>query len=552
MPVPEEAAGPPETEEPPAAEGPPAGAGASAVLEERIESLRNVSASEVKAPKQKELKPPKRGKYILPPADLLDTPSRPRGRELESRQKVQQLEKALQNFKIGAEVVDIQRGPTVTMYEIALAPGVKVNKVINLSDDLAIAMRAQSVRIVAPIPGKSTVGIEIPNHVKEAVRLRDLMGSESVQEGNWVLPLFLGKDVSGQPIIGDLTQMPHLLIAGATGSGKSVCINSLIASILMSQTPEDVRLVLIDPKMVELSAFEEIPHLLSPVVTDMKKAPGVLEWAVKKMDERYDILATVGVRHIKQFNELGEKKIEKRLAFRGAFEDNFPHHLPYIVVIVDEYADLMMVASKDIEKSITRLAQKSRAVGIHVVLATQRPSVDVITGLIKSNMTTRIAFMVTSKVDSRTILDRNGADLLVGEGDMLYLPPSKSDLIRCQGTYVSDDEIHKIVNFIRAQDNPDYEADLEAFDDLDSDAEDFAQRDALYEQAVRIVLQDQRGSVSLLQRKLEIGYTRAARLVDFMAKDGIVGGYKGSKAREVIMTLEEWENQQFMKDEVED
>lgn len=513
---------------------------APARIEQKIESLRS-SGALADPVRGRAASRPKKGKYTLPPLDLLDRPAVPKGRELESRQKVQQLETALQNFSVGAEVVDIQRGPTVTLYEIALAPGVKVNKVVNLSDDLAIAMRAQSVRIVAPIPGKSTVGIEIPNSVKEVVRLRELMECQEAEEGEWVLPLFLGKDVAGSPIIADLTQMPHLLIAGATGSGKSVAINALITSILMTQTPDDVRLILVDPKMVELSGFEDIPHLLSPVVTDMKKAPGVLEWAVKKMDERYDILASVGVRHIKQFNQLGEDKIRKRLAHRGWDQGSFPFHLPYIVVVVDEYADLMMVSPKELEKSITRLAQKSRAVGIHVVLATQRPSVDVITGLIKSNMTTRIAFSVTSKVDSRTILDRNGAEKLVGQGDMLYLPPGKSDLIRSQGSYAGDEELRRIVNFLRAQDNPEYEAELQEMDDLESDVEDFGQRDSLYDQAVRIILQTRRGSVSLLQRKLEIGYTRAARLMDFMAKEGIVGGYKGSKAREVLLTLEEWE-----------
>jgi len=513
-----------------------------AELEDRIESLRSPALPERLGPRK--IPRPPRGKYAVPTEDLLDPGSVPRGRELESRQKVRQLETALENFKTGAEVVDIQRGPSVTMFEIALAPGVKVNKIVSLSDDLAIAMRAESVRIVAPIPGKSTVGIEIPNDVKERVSLRELICSPEFENGDYIIPVFIGKDVAGSPVIADLTSMPHLLIAGATGSGKSVCINSIIASILMTQTPDDVRLVLIDPKMVELSGFEDVPHLLSPVVTDMKKAPGVLEWAVKKMDERYDILATLGVRHIKQFNDLGEEKIRKRLINRGAETAEMPFHLPYIVVVVDEYADLMMLASKELEKSITRLAQKSRAVGIHVLLATQRPSVDVITGLIKANMTVRIAFKVSSKVDSRTILDRNGAEKLVGQGDMLFLPPGRSELLRCQGTFLSDDELTGIVNYIKAQDMPDFEPELEDMQGLgDEDGEDFAQRDRLYEQAVRIVLQSGRGSVSLLQRKLEIGYTRAARLMDFMAKEGVVGGYKGSKAREVLLTLEEWEEQ---------
>jgi S-DNA-T family DNA segregation ATPase FtsK/SpoIIIE len=507
-------------------------------VEQKIESFR--SPSPPPKVRRKALPKPRKGKYYLPPLDLLDIARQPRGRELESRQKVKQLETALTDFKVGAEVVDIQRGPTVTMFELALAPGVKLNKIVTLSDDLAIAMRAMSVRVVAPLPGKSTVGLESPNEVKEAVRMRELIEECREQEG-MVLPIFLGKDVSGEPVVSDLASMPHLLIAGATGAGKSVCINSIIASILLKNTPDQVRLVLIDPKMVELSGFEDIPHLLSPVVTDMKKAPSVLEWAVKKMDQRYDLLASVGVRHIKQFNELGEERIKSRLLNRGALLEDVPYHLPYIVLVVDEYADLMMVASKDVEKSITRLAQKSRAVGIHVILATQRPSVDVITGLIKSNMTTRIGFRVSSKVDSRTILDRNGAEKLVGMGDMLFLPPGKSDLIRSQGSFLSDDELSGIVEFIKAQDNPTFEPELEDIEDLDGGGEDFANRDKLYDQAVRIVLQEGRGSVSLLQRKLEIGYTRAARLMDFMAKDGIVGGYKGSKAREVQMTLEEWE-----------
>jgi DNA segregation ATPase FtsK/SpoIIIE-like protein len=512
-------------------------------LEEKMESLR--IPAQPRMPEPRRVPRPRRGKFTLPSTDLLNAAATPRGRELESRQKVRQLETALENFKIGAEVVDIQRGPTVTMFEIALAPGVKVNKVISLADDLAIAMRAESVRIVAPIPGKSTVGIEIPNDVKERVQLRDLISGPEFQNGEYILPVFLGRDVAGSPVITDLTSMPHLLIAGATGSGKSVCINSLIASILMTQPPDDVRFVLIDPKMVELSGFEDIPHLLSPVVTDMKKAPGVLEWAVKKMDERYDILATVGVRHIKQFNQLGEERIRRRLMNRDADVEEIPFHLPYIIVVVDEYADLMMLASKEIEKSITRLSQKSRAVGIHVVLATQRPSVDVITGLIKANMTVRIAFKVSSKVDSRTILDRNGAEKLVGQGDMLFLPPGRSELIRCQGTFVADEELNQIVSYLKAQDMPDFEPELDDMEGLDDEENgDFAQRDRLYEQAVRIILQSGRGSVSLLQRKLEIGYTRAARLMDFMAKEGIVGGYKGSKAREVLMTLHDWEEEQ--------
>jgi len=485
--------------------------------------------------------------YVLPPAGLVDE-GKPIDRSRRSQhlqEDIEVLERTLREFGVGARVVDIDQGPVVTRYELTLEPGTKLTKITSLSDDIAIATKAPAVRIVAPIPGKSTIGVELPNTDKELVRLRDLFNSPEYRNREFTLPLFLGKDASGKPIIGDLTKMPHLLIAGATGSGKSVCINSIIMSVLMTQHPDDVRLILIDPKVVELAAFAEIPHLLTPVVTDMKRAAWILDWATKTMDERYDILASVGVRSISAFNRLGEQEIRTRLG-EDVDYDRFPFHLPYIVIIVDELADMMMMASKNIETSITRLAQKSRAVGLHIILATQRPSVDVITGLIKSNLPTRISFQVTSKVDSRTILDRNGADKLLGCGDLLFLSPGTSNLIRAQGTYVSDEEIHGVVEFIKRQRGQDFSLNLDGFvpagDGEGGEGGDgLGGGDELYEQACRIVLASQRGSVSLLQRKLEIGYTRAARLIDLMAAEGIVGDYKGSKAREVVMGLDDWE-----------
>jgi DNA segregation ATPase FtsK/SpoIIIE, S-DNA-T family len=493
---------------------------------------------------------PNSGDYELPPLDLLDEPKHPdRGEaEEEIRKRIPILESTLRNFKIDADVVEIDRGPVITQYELELAAGIKVNRITNLSDDIAMALKAQTVRIVAPIPGKSTVGVEVPNAVRETVFLRELAQTRPFEEGLHALPLLLGKDASGAPLVEDLSQMPHLLIAGATGSGKSVCINAIIMSFLLARTPSDVQLILIDPKMVELSAFKDIPHLLTPVVTDMKKAPAILEWAVQKMEERYATLALVGVKNITGFNKLGPEEIQKRVRAEDEDPTNFPTHLPYIVIVVDELADLMMVASKEIETAITRLAQKSRAVGIHIIFATQRPSVDVITGLIKANFPTRVSFKVSQKVDSRTILDQNGADKLLGQGDLLYLPPRSANLIRAQGAFVSEKEIKRVVDFVKEEAQPHFNEELERLEESAAlDGVSSGEKDELYDQAVRCILESQRGSVSLLQRRLEIGYSRAARLVDLMAADGVVGAYKGSKAREVLMTLEDWEGLQAEK-----
>jgi len=482
--------------------------------------------------------------YRLPPLDLLEAPSYPdlKGVEDSIRQITSRLVAALRNFKVEGEVVEVDRGPVISLYEVELAAGIKVQKVVNLADDLAMALK-NPVRIVAPLPGKSTVGIEVPNEIRETVRLSELAMTDQFQRSIQAIPFILGKDASGHPIIEDLAQMPHLLIAGATGSGKSICINSVIMSILLSRTPDQVQMILIDPKMVELSLFKKIPHLITPVVTDMKRVPVILEWAVAKMEERYALLADMGVKNIAGYNDLGEKKVRERAAEMDADPESIPSHLPYIVIIVDELADLMMIASKEIENSLTRLAQKSRAVGIHIIFATQRPSVDVVTGLIKANFPARISFRVSSKVDSRTILDGIGSERLLGSGDLLYLPPRSANLVRCQGAYVSELEIKNVVNYVKQDSEPRFNPELEEYEDECAGSKDgSSKRDPLFDDAVRFILETNRGSVSLLQRRFEIGYSRAARLIDQMADAGIVGKYKGSKAREVLVTLDEWES----------
>jgi S-DNA-T family DNA segregation ATPase FtsK/SpoIIIE len=494
-------------------------------------------------PRRKASERAKSGPYHLPPLDLIDAPA-PATNSLDRtilEQTAAKIEETLMHFKIEARVVEVQKGPTITQYEVSLAAGIKVHKIMNLADDLAMALKAPSIRIVAPIPGKSTVGIEVPNKSRSMVGLRELLESAEFRDEDYKLPLALGKDVAGTPVIGDLGEMPHLLIAGSTGSGKSVCINSIIINLLLTRTPDEVKLILVDPKMVELAQFENIPHLLTPVVTDMKKAPAVLGWTVDKMEERYELLAMAGVRHILSYNALGREKLRERLEGKvdEAEIDEFPESLPFIVVIIDELADLMMTASKEVEASITRLSQKSRAVGIHVILATQRPSVDVITGLIKANMPSRISFHVASKVDSRTILDRNGAEKLLGKGDLLYLPPGTSALVRVQGTFISDREIRDVVKCVTQQAEPQFSPELTRFG-IDGDGTG-TEEDELYEDAVRTVLGSQRGSVTLLQRQLQIGYTRASRLMEIMHDNGLVGPFKGSKSREVYYTLEEWE-----------
>ena len=454
------------------------------------------------------------------------------------------LEKTYKEFGYNVKVVEIETGPTISQYEISLEPGLRLNKVTGLTDDLAIALRVPSVRIVAPIPGKNTVGVEVPNdaETRQLVRMRDVMemSGEKIKKMN--IPLFLGKDAVGAPMVADLAKLPHLLIAGRTGTGKSVCLNAIISSILMTRKPDEVRMLMIDPKMVELSGYGSLPHLMHPVVTDMKKAEAILAWAVEKMEQRYRLLADAGVRHINSYNQLGEEELVDRLKPETAEERaQIPRSLPFIVIVADEMADLMMTAGKEVEQHIIRLAQKSRAVGIHLILATQKPTVDVITGLIKSNLPARLAFQVASQMDSRVVLDEKGADKLLGNGDMLFLGAGTSMLLRGQGTYLSDDEINSLTkacstgeqNFVNELVN------LKVKDDDEDDSNGKSKvkkRDELYQDAINVVVREQRGSVSLLQRVLGIGYGRAARLIDYMEEDGIVGPYSGSKAREVLVT----------------
>ncbi len=484
--------------------------------------------------------------YQLPPIDMLleSEPFAFEEQEKEVRRKAKLLEQAFANFGLNVRVVEIETGPVIAQFEVELEAGLRLSKITSLADDLAIALRVPSVRIVAPIPGKNTVGIEVPNAERQLVRLREVIEESQTKATKMRIPIFLGKDVSGNPIVVDLTSLPHLLIAGRTGTGKSVCLNTMIVSMLMARRPDEVRMLLIDPKMVELSPYKTLPHLMHPVVTDMRKAEAILAWAVEKMEERYALLARAGVRHIAGYNQLGEEELFDRLQPEADEErENIPTHLPYIVIVADEMADLMMTAAKEVETHIIRLAQKSRAVGIHLVLATQKPTVDVITGLIKSNLPARICFQVASRTDSRVVLDEMGADKLLGNGDLLFLWPGTSTLLRGQGTYVSDDEINKVVDFVGTT-APDFVKELVQLKTSgpgEGDANRFKNRDDLYEAAIDIVIREGRGSVSLLQRSLGIGYGRGARLIDFMAEDGIVGAYNGSQAREVLITLEQWQ-----------
>ncbi len=496
-------------------------------------------------PRQSAPPPPKElGEYHLPNWDALADAEHGYAESQEKyvREKAAILEQALKEFDIDASVVEIDTGPVITMYEISLAPGIKVSAITALSNDIMRALKAESVRIVAPVPGKNTVGIEVPNEQKEKVRLKELMQAappDLMKEGG--IPIFLGKDASGEPLITDLTKMPHCLIAGTTGSGKSVCINTIIMSIMYTQRPDMVKLILVDPKVVEMAPFKEIPHLMCPVINDAARATSVLEWACQKMDERYEFLAEAGVRNIKGYNSLTQEELIERFNPSTPEEEaKIPKKLPYIVIIVDELADLMMTSGKEVESHIVRLAQKARAVGIHLILATQRPQATVVTGLIKANMPSKIAFRVSSKMDSRIVLDQNGAEVLLGQGDMLFLPPGASKPTRGQGTFIDDKEIRESVKLVKSLAEQQFEPDLVQIRPPGS-VDDDAVKDELFDDAVRIVLETRRGSVSLLQRRLTIGYSRASRLIEAMAAAGIVGEYKGSQAREALITLQEWE-----------
>ncbi|CDX02051.1 DNA translocase SpoIIIE [bioreactor metagenome] len=433
------------------------------------------------------------------------------------------LEDTLESFGVKIKVTHVTQGPAITRYEAQPAPGVKVSKITNLSDDIALSLAATDVRIEAPVPGKSVVGIEVPNKEIATVHFREVLETPEFQNSLSKLTVVLGKDITGSPIVADLTKMPHLLIAGATGSGKSVCVNTLINSILYKARPDEVKFLLVDPKMVELTNYNGIPHLIAPVVTDPKKAAGALKWIVTEMETRYELFAAAGVRDIVRYNYLRTQ--EKK-------EDAPP--LPYVVVIIDELADLMMVAPGDVEDSICRLAQMARAAGIHLLIATQRPSVDVITGLIKANVPSRIAFAVSSQIDSRTILDMNGAEKLLGRGDMLYYPMGASKPIRVQGCFLADKEVENVVRFLQNQAKPEYQEIPNIELGTDKPAEDTG--DELFHQAALLFIEAGNASVSLLQRRLRIGYTRAARLMDLLEEKGVVGGYEGSKPREVLLT----------------
>ncbi len=484
--------------------------------------------------------------FVLPPLTLLEEPQPFPYEEQDQRlrERAVLLEKTFADFGLNVRVVGINTGPVITQYEVALETGLRVHKVTGLSDDLALNLKVPSVRIVAPIPGKNTVGIEIPNEHRAVVRLKEVVLASAAKLAKYKIPLFLGKDTEGRPLVYDLAEMPHLLIAGRTGTGKSVCMNAIILSILMARRPDEVKMVMIDPKRLELSEYGRIPHLMHPVVKDMRKAEAILSWAVDKMEERYDLLSRARVRSIAAYNELSWEEIERRLQPADEEErKRIPERIPYIVIFVDEMNDLMMTMKKEVEGHIIRLAQKSRAAGIHLVVATQKPTVDVITGLIKSNLPARICFQVSSRSDSRVVLDEMGADKLLGKGDMLFLQPGTSTLVRSQGTYASDEEITRVVEHLEC--DPCYAQELIQLSTGDKDGgnsllDNLRARDELYEQAIEVVLREGRGSVSLLQRALGIGHGRAARLIDFMAEDGIVGDYNGSQAREVLYTPEQW------------
>ncbi|WP_366921745.1 DNA translocase FtsK [Metallumcola ferriviriculae] len=468
--------------------------------------------------------------FALPPISLLQRPMRLKNPRMNKdiSDKIKLLEETLESFGVKVKVTQVSRGPAITRYEMQPAPGVKVSKIVNLADDIALSLAASDVRIEAPIPGKAAIGIEVPNKEVAAVHFREVLETQDFSQSVSKLTVALGKDIAGNPIIADLGRMPHLLIAGATGSGKSVCMNSLIASLLYKCKPNELKFLMIDPKMVELTDYNGIPHLLAPVVTDAKRSATALRWIVNEMENRYELFAGAGVKDIDRYNHLKAKESP----------DETGPALPYIVVLIDELADLMMVAPADVEDAICRLAQMARAAGIHLVVATQRPSVDVITGVIKANIPSRIAFAVSSQTDSRTILDMGGAEKLMGRGDMLFFPTGAPKPVRVQGVFVSDKEINSVVQYLKKQGTPQYQENLFQHETEKKVVEEV--EDELLPEAAKLLIESGQASISMLQRRLRIGYTRAARLIDIMEEKGIVGGYEGSKPRSVLMTLDEY------------
>ena len=493
------------------------------IIDSKFSSLNNIQLEfENSSKKDKKII------YEIPPLELLTSPNK---KEFKDKKEILKnaeiIEETMRNFGIKSEITQINKGPTITCYELSPSPGIKLSKIVSLSDNIALSLASSDIRIEAPIPGKSTVGIEVPNKIKDNVLLKEILLSEEYKKIKSDIPMALGKDVSGKPVVSSIDKMPHLLIAGATGSGKSVCINSIIMSILYKSSPEDVKLLLIDPKVVELSIYNKVPHLLIPVVTDPKKASFALSWAVEEMESRYKLFAANSVRDIYSYNEKLNSKKEKKL--------------PSIVIIIDELSDLMMVAAQEVESYICRLAQMARAAGIYLIVATQRPSVDVITGTIKANIPSRISFAVSSQIDSRTILDMGGAEKLLGKGDMLFFPSFFSKPVRIQGAFIDDKEVENIVSFLNKKHKSSYDNEVLEIISKSKDI-NTTDSDELLPDAIKLVVEDGQASISMLQRKLRIGYARAARIVDEMEEQGIIGGYEGSKPRKVLIIKEDLEN----------
>jgi len=499
----------------------------------KIRQVEKKPIKPVPAPKQEEFGFMRSGKgFQLPSTEFLDEKETIPGSADDENLRMQSklLEKKLEDFGVRGSVVAVSPGPVITTFEYKPAPGIKINKVVTLSDDLALALRSSSIRIVAPIPGKAAIGIEVPNANREMVNFREVVVSSAFEKSKSKLTLCLGKDIVGNPVVAELDKMPHLLIAGATGTGKSVALNAMICSLLYKARPDEVKIIMVDPKRIELTSYDGIPHLITPVVTSAKKATNALFWAVREMEKRYELLSEMKARNVQQYNQ----KIEKS---RKQGEEELAEKLPYIVVVIDELADLMMLSSRDVEVALTRLAQMARAAGIHLILATQRPSVDVLTGIIKANFPTRLTFQVSSKTDSRTIIDTNGAENLLGNGDMLFMPPGTAKLQRIHGAYISEAELAQITKFLRHQERPEYNEEVTETAALETAAADGEQEyDERYDDAVSLIAKTKQASISMIQRHLRIGYNRAARIIETMEKEGIVGPADGAKPRDVLIS----------------